>query len=243
MLLLPLVYLKNKKAIRPPETNPAWFNEDPVALSKILAEQGAQVLYINDLNIPATGRSENLPVVEKIIKNTNLKVWVAGSFRSTTTLESYSEIGVDKMVVSNLAYENPDLLKQETKHFNKKIAATIEVRNKRVVIPGMAASAHKTALDYAERFEEAGVAAIVYQDSDPEGIKEFCNHVHLPVISLNDVQTLQELEILFDCEAAGLAGVVLGKSLYENRIDLHGAMAFLDDLAATLAREPTLTEE
>lgn len=243
MLLIPLIYLKNGKAQKPVGTNPAWFREELLELAKILAEQGAKALYINDLNIPATGKSENTAIIEALQKNLGLQLWVAGNFQSIAAIEGYAEVGVDKIVVGSLAYQHPDLLEKAAKHFEKKIVAPIEVRNKHVVIPGMVAPVHKTALDYADRFEEAGVAALCYLDSDLGNIKEFCNHVRIPVLSLNDPQTPNDLEKLFDCERSGLVGVVMGKVLYENRLDLHGSLAFLDDLASASAQEPTLTED
>lgn len=241
MQLIPLIYLKNTKAQKPIDTNPAWFREDPVELAKFFLSQGAVSLYINDLNIPPTGKSENLSVVKAIQEGTNLRLWIAGNFRSSAAIESYTEIGADKIVVAAFAYQTPDLFKEACERFPQKMVATIEVRNKHVAIPGMVTPSHKTAFDYASRFEEQGVACIGYADI-LENTKEFCNHIKVPVLSLHDIQSTTDLEKLFDCEAAGLMGVVLGKSLYENRIDLHGANAFLDDLAAVLAKEPTLTE-
>lgn len=248
MLLVPLIYLKNGKATKPPGTNPPWFREDPVELAKILKNQGASHLYINDLNVPQTGRSENLPAIQAIQK-LDVKLWVQGNFRSLTMIETYSGIGVDKIVVGAFAYQTPDLFKEACQKFSKKIAAMIEVKNKHVAITGMVTPSHKTALDYSNRFEEEGVACICYSDSNAQGaleeesfqnIKEFCTHVKVPVLCINDIRSTDDLEKLFAFQTAGLMGAVLGKSLYENRIDLHGAMAFLDDLTVAVAREPTL---
>ncbi len=252
MLLLPLIYLKNNKAQKPVGTNPVWFRENPLELAKILVEQGAKVLYIQDLNVPTTGKSENLGAIENILKNLTVNVWVSGHFRSLSVIDDYAQAGVDKIVIGSAAYENPNFVAEAAKKWKQKIAAQIEVRNKRVVIPGMVAPAHKTALDYAKRFEENGVATLCYSDSDGQGqlteenfkgIHDLCDHIQIPVLSLNDPQSSSDLERFFDLESAGLLGVVLGKSLYENRLDLHGSISFLDDLAVAKAQEPTLTED
>lgn len=245
MILLPLIYLKGGKAVKPVGSNPVWFREEPLDLAKILAEQGAEALFIQDLNVPTAGRSENFPAIESIQKKLKLSLWIAGHFHSLSAIEDYATLGVDKIIVGASAYENPKLLQEVTGHWPKKIVVQIEVRNKRVVIPGMVSPAHKTALDYASRFEETGVAALCYTDDDGNfnGIREFCNHVKVPILCLNDIQSTNDLEKLFECEASGLAGVVLGKSIYENRIDLHGSLAFLNDLVATKSQEPTLKEE
>lgn len=249
MLLLPLIYLKNQKAVQPIERNPTWFREDPLALAQVLAEQGAQVLYINDLNIPGTGKSPNLENVESILKTTSLKIWITGSFKSIPTIEAYVSVGVDKIVLGASAYQNPILLKEAIQKFEKRIAVLIEVKNKKVVIPGLVTPSHKSALDYAKQFEELEVASLVLSDSDTNGvlneenekaIREFLNHCRVPVLLLCDIQTTEDLKKLFEYESAGLVGVVLNKTLYENRLDLHSSIAFLNDLAATTAAEITL---
>lgn len=243
MLLFPLIYLKNGKAQKPVGTNPTWFQESGLALAKTLIGQGAQALYCNDLNVPQTGRSENLGILQEIIQQLKSQVWVAGNFRSLSVMESYASIGVDKINVGPLAYQNPNLFQEVCQQFPQKIMAPIEVRNKHVVIPGMVSPAHKTALDYAKRFEEAGCAALAYSDSNLESIPEFCNQVKIPVLSLNDIVSTHDLEKMFACERSGLIGVVIGKPLYENRLDLHSSIAFLNDLAVATSQEPTLTEE
>lgn len=252
MLLFPLIYLKNGKAQKPVGTNPTWFQESGLALAKTLIGQGAQALYCNDLNVPQTGRSENLGILQEIIQQLKSQVWVAGNFRGLSVIESYLGIGVDKINVGPLAYQNPNLFQEVCQQFPQKIMAPIEVRNKHVVIPGMVSPAHKTALDYAKRFEEAGCAALAYSDSNPQGIledqnfmaiQEFCNQVKIPVLSLNDIVSTHDLEKMFAYERSGLIGVVMGKSLYENRLDLHSSIAFLNDLAVVASQEPTLREE
>lgn len=243
MFLLPLIYLKQGKAVQPAGTNPPWFQTEALALAKTLVQQGATALYLQDLNIPQTGRSENLSLVQEILHQLPVKVWLTGNIRSVTAIESYLAIGVDKINVGALAYQNPNLFQEACQKFPQKIVAPIEVRNKHVVVPGMVTPAHKTAWDYATRFEEDGVAALCYSDSDFGGIKEFCNWVKVPVLSLNDVTNTNDLEKMFSWERSGLIGVVMGKSLYETRLDLHSSIAFINDLAVAASQEPTLTEE
>lgn len=243
MLLLPLIYLKQGKALQPPGTTPPWFSVEPIPLANTLLKQGATGLYIQDLSLLPTGKSENLPLVQTIISQLGVQVWLTGNFRSLSAIESYVTTGVAKINVGALAYQNPNLFQEACQKFPQKIIAPIEVHNKHVVIPGMVTPAHKTAQDYAKRFEETGAAALAYSDSDLSGIKEFCNQVKVPVLSLNDVTNTGDLEKMFDCERAGLVGVVMGKSLYENRLDLHSSIAFLNDLVAATAQEPTLTED
>lgn len=245
MLLLPHIYLKNGKAVRPPGSNPAWFQEEGAALAKVLAGQGAGALYLNDLNVPPTGHGENFGVIREIKQTFHAALWLTGNFTTLTAIETYAELGIDKINVGPLAYQNPAVFAEACQKWPQKIAAPIEVRHNRVVIPGMAAPAHKKPSDYAKRFEETGAAAICFNEGDHQlsNIQSFCTQVQVPVLSLNDAATTEELEKFFEMEAAGLIGVVMGKSLYEGRLDLHSSIAFLNDLAAATTREPTLLEE
>ncbi|MBI4224253.1 MAG: tRNA-dihydrouridine synthase [Deltaproteobacteria bacterium] len=242
---MPLIYLKDSKALRPPGTNPAWFHEDGVALAKTLATQGALALYINDLNIPQTGHSDNFPVIREIKQTLNAQLWVTGNFQTLTALEAFAELGVDKINVGALAYQNPQVFQEACQQWPQKIAAPVEVRHGRVVIPGMAAPAHKKPADYAKRFEEAGAAALCFTEGDHnfQNVKTFCTQVKVPVLALNEPATTGDLEKFFEMERAGLIGVVMGKSLYETRLDLHSSIAFLNDLAVATTQEPTLTED
>ena len=245
MFLIPLIYLKDGKAVRPPGTNPPWFHEDGVALAKTLAGQGASALYINDLNIPPTGHSENFSVIRNIKKTLTTPLWVTGNFQTLTAIEAFAELRIDKINVGALAYQHPQIFQEACQKWPQKIAAPIEVRHNHVVIPGMVAPAHKRPADYAKRFEEAGVAALCLQENDGnfQNIKAFCTGVKVPVLSLNDAATTEDLEKFFELERAGLIGVVMGKSLYETRLDLHSSVAFLNDLAVGTTQEPTLTED
>ncbi|OGQ45764.1 MAG: hypothetical protein A3H42_00590 [Deltaproteobacteria bacterium RIFCSPLOWO2_02_FULL_46_8] len=239
MQLIPLIYLKNGKAVQPIGTNPNWFQENPLELARYFKSQGAEAVYLDDLNIPLTGKGENFSAVQSIQENLKLKLWISGNFRSLSTIESYAELGIDKIVLGGSVYQDPNLLKEAAQKFPQKIAVQIEVKNKKVVIPGLVAPSHKTAADYASRFEEEGVAALCYLEPTNEGLKDLCVQVKIPVLSLQDVPKMEDLEKLFECERSGLIGVVLGKTLYENRIDLKSSKGFLDELEARTAQEKT----
>lgn len=239
MQLIPFIYLKNGKAASPAETNPTWFREDPLELAQYFSAQGGENCYINDLNVPATGKSENFPAIQLLTENLKLKLWVTGNFKSVASIESYLQMGIEKIILGATAYQDPRLLKEAAQKFPQKIGVLIEVKNKRVVIPGLVAPSHKTAQDYASHFEADGASVLCYADESPEGIKEFCGYAKVPVIALLDIQAMEDLRNLFEMESSGLSGVVIGKPLYENKIDLHSSITFLNDLAVAAAQETT----
>ena len=241
MELIPLIYFKAGKAAQPAETNPAWFKENPLELAQYFADQGAESLYINDLYVSATGKGENFGAILAIAEKLKLKLWVTGNFKSLSSVEAYVQAGVEKIVLGASAYQDPKLLKESAQKFPQKTAVLIEVKNKKVVIPGLVAPSHKLAEDYAARFEADGVSTLCYADESLDGIKEFCRQAKAPVLALADIQVMQDLRKLFDAESTGLTGVVIGKPLYENKIDLHSSIAFLNDLAVAGTKEATIT--
>lgn len=249
MKLFPLIYLKGGKAQRFVGTNPPWFREDAVELAKVLADQGADGFYLHDLSIPATGHSENLAVLNTLCQKVSQEIWVTGNFRSIASLDPYAKLQIDKIVLAGVAYQITHFVKEAVQKFYKKISVLVEVKNHHVVIPGLLAPSRKTALDYAERFEEEGVTSLCLADTNAQGvldatnfqsIRAFCEKVKVPVVCLSDIQETHDLEKLFEMERAGLAAVVLGKSLYAGRIDLKGAKSLLYDLAASITKEETL---
>ncbi len=239
MQLIPLIYLKNGKAASPSETTPAWFSEEPSALARYFLQEGTEALYINDLNIPPTGKGENFAAIQSLAENKSLRLWVTGNFKSVVAIEMVLQTGVEKIILGSSAYQDSKLLKEAAQKFPQKIGVLIEVKNKRVVIPGLVTPSHKTANDYASRFEADGVSVLCYADESLEGIQSFCSHTKVPVVTLLDIQAMQDLRSLFEMESVGLSGVVVGKPLYENKIDFHSSISFLNDLAVASAQEPT----
>lgn len=245
MELIPLIYLKEGKAVPPAGTHPSWFDLDPSILAQNLVKEGATSLFIHDLNVPKAGQSPNFRSIEAIHKNTSLKLWVIGPFQTLASIDHYAKLGVEKVVLTGAAYQVPNFVRQAVQKYYKLISVKIEVKNNRVVIPGMVAPSPKTAADYAKRFQEEGIQHLCIADSNTQGtledqnfhtLKEFCDQTTVPILCLSDVRDREDLAKLFALEESGLMGEVLSKSLYENRIDLHSARAYLDDLAAGMAQ-------
>lgn len=239
MRLIPLIYLKGGKAVQPVGAHPTWFREDAPELARYFASQGAEILLLNDLNIPPTGKSENFEAIRSVHESAGLQLWILGNFRSLPTIEAYAHLGADKIILGGSAYQDPNLLKQATQKFPQTIAVQIEVKNKKVVIPGMVAPSHKSAADYAARFEAEGVSLLCYLEPGNNGLRDFCAKTKVPVVSLQEAQKMEDLEKMFECERSGLMGVVLAKALYENRIDLKSSRGFLEELEARIAQEET----
>jgi phosphoribosylformimino-5-aminoimidazole carboxamide ribotide isomerase len=195
------------------------------------------------------GANENLPIIKAIKEGLNVKVFVGGTFRAAQTIDPYKDLEVDLIILDALAYQQPQLVTDATKRYSDKIAVHIDVRDGRVTIPGWTVAANKTDMDYVERFSQQGVASIFYSNMSPderttsenlEGIMMFCKKADMTVYCTNELYELADLEKFATLGAPRLEGMILGRSLYQGRIDLRGGNAFVADLSLDKSNEPTL---
>lgn len=248
MLIIPSLYIRDQKTVQL-ATGGLPFDSNPVEMAKQLRGVGAESIYLVDMNVPPSGNIPNLLLIQKIIETTGLEVLLAGNIRSVDVIEGYSKAGVGRVVIGILAYQKPDFLKEACLNFPKKVAAHIEVREGKVVIPGWTVAAKKTALDYANQFKDAGVTTILYSDIMTEGkltiedvkrVGLFINKVPMSVIHTTDFANISELELLMKLETPKLSGTILGKSMYAGAIDIASAITHVKEMVISGMDEPTL---
>lgn len=251
MILIPQFYLKNGKvALRPGTTSPI-FSEDPLATAKAMQDAGVERLHISDLSVPHVGASPSIAPIKEITKQTKLVVSVDGAFRTLQTVTDYLEAGLEFVALGPIAYQQPQFLDQLCREFKDKIAVHIDVKGGKVTIPGYAVATNKTAYDYAEQFLENGVRYILYSDVRNDGtmgeenfksILEFCKKVTARIVCTSEVSNLEGIERIFTLGAPRLEGLVLARSLFEDRIDLRSAIVMANDLIIASGNEATLAE-
>lgn len=251
MKLIPHLYLKEGQTFCPVPSKPGWFKGDPAAMVAHFLSQRIEGLFISDLDVPNQGESPNFKAIQSLCDDTNLQLWVWGNFKTLESIERYDTAGVNKIVVGVAAYQHPNFFLEALQKFGKSISTKIDCKSGKVLIPGMVAPSHKAALDYAARFQEDGITALCYSDvSSQEQLtyeeykrtKAFCNGVSVPVLCTSEVTRIEDLEGLFHAESSGLAGIVIGKAMYNEAIDLRSAQARLNDLAVTPSFEETFME-
>ncbi len=251
MILVPQIYLKNGQAVRLENTTMGLFNEDAFAMASTMAEAGTEALYIADLNVSAVGSNENVPIIQKMKKDLGLKIMVTGAFRSPPTFDPYVNLGVELIVLDTHAYQQPQIVTEACKKYKDHIAVHIDVRGDRVTIPGWTVAANKTAYDYAERFIDQGITTIMYSNMAADGstsdrhfeeILAFCKKTKMRIFCTNEITGLSEIERLVTLGAPRLEGLILGRGLYQGRIDLRGANAYVADMMLDSNNEPTLAD-
>lgn len=251
MILIPQFYLKNGKVALKAGTVSPIFGEDALETAKAMQDVGVERLHISDLSVPHVGTSPSIPILKQITKQTKLVVSIEGAFRTTQTVKDYLGAGLEFIVLGPIAYQQPQFLDELCKECPGKIAVHIDVKGGKVTIPGYAVATNKTAFDYAGQFLEKGVRYILYSDAKADGtvgpdnfksILAFCKEITARIICTSEVTNLEDIEKIFTLGAPRLEGLILARSLFEDRIDLRSAIVMANDLVIASGNEATLAD-
>ncbi|MCC1492509.1 1-(5-phosphoribosyl)-5-[(5-phosphoribosylamino)methylideneamino]imidazole-4-carboxamide isomerase [Cognatishimia sp. F0-27] len=238
MILYPAIDLKDGKAVRllRGDMNKATvFNDDPAAQALEFVAAGCEWLHLVDLNGAFAGEPVNAAAVEAILEQTRTPAQLGGGIRDMATIEGWLERGLARVILGTVAVEDPDLVRDAARAFPGQIAVGIDAKDGRVATRGWAEVTDVDATDLARRFEDAGVAAIIYTDINRDGAMQGPNvaataalarAVSIPVIASGGVSSLKDLRALRDCGAA-LNGAISGRALYDGALDLREAIALL----------------
>ncbi|RJL18672.1 1-(5-phosphoribosyl)-5-[(5-phosphoribosylamino)methylideneamino]imidazole-4-carboxamide isomerase [Paracoccus siganidrum] len=237
MILYPAIDLKDGNCVRllRGEMEAATvFGTDPAAQARAFQDAGAEWLHLVDLNGAFAGRPVNAQAVEAILAAIRIPAQLGGGIRDMATIESWLERGLARVILGTVAVEDPDLVHQAALAFPGKVAVGIDARKGRVATRGWATETDLEATDLARRFEDAGVAAIIYTDIDRDGAmagpnvaatESLARAVSIPVIASGGVSSMADLTAL---AATGvIAGAISGRALYDGALDLAEALAAL----------------
>lgn len=239
MILYPAIDLKDGacvRLLRGEMDDATVFNTDPADQARRFAAEGFQWIHVVDLNGAFAGRPANSDAVEAILGATDLPVQLGGGIRSMETVAHWLERGVSRVVLGTAALKDPPLVREACAAFPGRVAVGIDARDGFVAVEGWAETSTVTALDLALKFEDCGVAAIVFTDIDRDGAMTGPNvestvalaaALTTPVIASGGVTSLADLTALKAQERSGIAGVISGRALYDGRIDPKAALSLL----------------
>ncbi len=238
MILYPAIDLKDGQCVRllrGAMEAATVFNDDPAAQAEAFAGAGCEWVHLVDLNGAFAGRAENAGAVEAILARVSVPCQLGGGIRDMAAIEAWLEKGLARVILGTVAVRDPALVKQAARAFPGKVAVGVDARAGMVAVEGWAETTDVAAVDLARRFEDAGVAALIYTDIDRDGAMQGPNveataalarAVSIPVIASGGVSSLDDLRALKTC-GAPLDGAISGRALYDGRIDLAEAVALL----------------
>jgi phosphoribosylformimino-5-aminoimidazole carboxamide ribotide isomerase len=239
VILFPAIDLKNGEAVRLEQGNMARatiFHRDPAEQARMFAAQGFKYLHIVDLDGAFAGRPMNAGAVERILAAVKIPVQLGGGIRDRATIEAWLGKGVARVIVGTAAVRDPALVKEAAKAFPGRVAVGLDARDGKVAVEGWAKTSELTALEIARRFEDAGVAAIVYTDIARDGMLKGLNldatialadALSIPVIASGGFASLDDVRALLAARAQKLAGAIVGRALYDGRLDAAEALKLI----------------
>ncbi|MDO9461503.1 MAG: 1-(5-phosphoribosyl)-5-[(5-phosphoribosylamino)methylideneamino]imidazole-4-carboxamide isomerase [Alphaproteobacteria bacterium] len=239
MILFPAIDLKDGVCVRllRGDMNAATtFNDDPAAQARKFEQQGFSWLHLVDLNGAFAGKPVNGESVSAILSAVKIPVQLGGGIRDMATIEDWLVRGVRRVILGTVAVRDPDLVRAACHAFPGRVAVGIDARAGKVAVAGWAEETEISAHDLARRFEDAGVAAIIYTDIDRDGALQGVNipatvalaeTVKIPVIASGGVSSLADLEALKATRCPGIEGVISGRALYDGRLDPASALKVL----------------
>jgi len=239
VILFPAIDLKDGQCVRLKLGDMAQatvFNDDPTAQALAFEAQGFEYLHIVDLNGAFAGRPANAPAVEAILAAVKIPVQLGGGIRDLDTIEAWLGKGIRRVILGTVAVRNPTLVREACRSFPGRVAVGIDAKGGKVAVEGWAQSSDLSAIDLARRFEDAGVAAIIYTDIDRDGILKGLNlpatanlarATAIPVIASGGLAGIEDVEALLRAEHRMLEGAITGRALYDGRLDARTALALV----------------
>jgi phosphoribosylformimino-5-aminoimidazole carboxamide ribotide isomerase len=244
VILFPAIDLKNGQCVRLEQGDMARatvFNLDPAAQAKSFAAQGFEYLHVVDLDGAFAGKPVNAMAVEAMLKIVSMPVQLGGGIRDLRTVEGWLEKGITRVIIGTAAVRDPELVRSAAKKFPGRVAVGLDARDGKVAVEGWAETSQVTALEIAQRFEDAGVAAIIFTDIARDGLLKGLNldatialadSISIPVIASGGLASIEDVKAMLRPRAKKLEGAIAGRALYDGRLDPSAALAMIRDARA-----------
>jgi len=238
--IIPAVDIKEGRCVRLSQglaDQETVYSDDPVAVACHWDEEGASLVHVVDLDGAFNGQPANANIVKKIIYNSSVDIQVGGGIRNLQTVESYINAGAYRVILGTVAQEDPKFVADACREFPDKIMVGIDARDGNVAVKGWVEVSDKKATDLARQLETCGVSGYIFTDISRDGmlqgpnlksIREFVDHTSLPVIASGGVSRLKDIEDLLALEPNGIAGIIIGKALYDKNITYPQTLKLLD---------------
>lgn len=236
MIVFPAIDLKGGQVVRLSEGDMARatvYGDNPAAQALLFADAGAEHLHVVDLDGSFAGRAENREAVEAILSAFPGYVQLGGGIRTRAAVEGWFDLGVARVVMGSAALKDPEFVKDMAKEFPGGIVVAVDAKDGMVATEGWAEVSDVEVVDLARRFEDAGVASLLFTDIGRDGLLKGVNieatvdlarRVDIPVIASGGVKGLDDIRMLALHSGDGIEGVITGRAIYEGKLDLATAI-------------------
>jgi phosphoribosylformimino-5-aminoimidazole carboxamide ribotide isomerase len=236
LIVFPAIDLKGGQVVRLAEgdmTRATVYGDNPAAQADAFAAAGADHLHVVDLDGAFAGESVNGAAVASILEAFPGKVQLGGGIRSRESVDHWLDLGVSRVVIGTAALEDPELVRAAARDYPGAIVVAVDARDGMVATRGWADVSDVAVADLARRFEDAGVAALLFTDVGRDGLLKGCNveatvalarAVSIPVIASGGVTDVRDIVALRGHVADGIEGVITGRALYDGRLALGEAL-------------------
>ncbi len=236
MIVIPAVDIKNGKCVRLLQGRmdaETVFSDDPSAMARKWADKGAEWIHVVDLDGAVAKQPKNLEAIAGIVAARSAHIQVGGGIRNQATIAALLDMGVSRVILGTEAVRNPQLVQSACQRFPGRIVVGIDAREGRVAIEGWTETTEMTAIDLARRFEDCGVAAIHFTDIQRDGMgtgpnieqtRRLAESISVPVVASGGVSSIADIQNLLPLESVGVTGVIVGRALYDNSLDLSQAL-------------------
>jgi phosphoribosylformimino-5-aminoimidazole carboxamide ribotide isomerase len=239
VILFPAIDLKAGRCVRLEQGDMARatvFDLDPAAQARAFVAQGFEYLHVVDLDGAFAGKPMNAQAVEAMLQAITIPVQLGGGIRDLKTVEAWLAKGIARVIIGTAAVRDPELVKGAAKKFPGRVAVGLDARDGNVAVEGWAETSKVSALEIAQRFEDAGVSAIIFTDIARDGLLKGLNldatialseRISIPVIASGGFASIDDVKALLAPRAAKLAGAIAGRALYDGRLDPAAALALI----------------
>ncbi len=236
MILYPAIDLKGGQCVRlklGDMGQATVYNPDPAAQAKAFAASGFAWIHVVDLDGAFAGKPQNADAVASIISSVDLPVQLGGGIRDLKTVEAWLSRGLKRVILGTAAVKNPALVREAAARFPGQVAVGIDARDGFVAVEGWAEVSSLPARELALRFRDAGVAAVIFTDVGRDGVlagvnveatADLAKGLGIPVIASGGLASIDDVHRLKAREADGISGVIIGRALYDGRVDPASAL-------------------
>lgn len=236
MILYPAIDLKDNQCVRllRGEMDKATvFSKTPAEQAAKFQAMGFEYLHVVDLNGAFEGKPVNRSAVKSILERVTMPVQLGGGIRNMQMVGDWLEAGISRVILGTVALKNPQLVKEACRLFPDQIAVGIDAKNGFVAVEGWAEVSKKKAVDLAKQFEDAGVCAIIYTDISKDGAMKGPNveetvtiaeQISIPIIASGGISGNADIAAYKQHELTGISGVIIGRALYDGKIDVKEAL-------------------